>query len=272
MVENVNSESDPGIPPQRVVSLAPFLTESLITLGLGDCLVGVTDLCPPSPLAAVRLGKPQSARLADILRLAPDLVLVNDEENPQALIEEIGRKGLRIRVVSPRTVRQAVLELRDIALMYASESVLQSVVWLERSVDWLEGARPEKRMRIFCPRRRKGAADFPESWETIGGDTYTGDLLFLCGAENVFAGRKSVRYPVVSPEEVAAAAPELVLLPEGPFPFSTEDAEGIRNRLPEIPAVKTGRIHTVDGRLLFWPGTILGEAIRLLPDLLQSRG
>jgi ABC-type Fe3+-hydroxamate transport system substrate-binding protein len=264
---------DPGFSPQRVVSLVPSLTDSMVALGLGRFLVGATDLCPlPDSLAGIkRVGKPECVRSADIISLRPELVMASGEQNSQAQIDELQQSGLRMWVTFPRTVRQAVSDLRDLVLMYASETALQSVVWLDRSVDWLEGSRPEKRFRVFCPRKRKGPADHPAGWETVNGDTYAGDLLSLCGAENIFAGKETGRYPLVTPEEVMAAAPEVILLPEAPFPFSQEDGEAITKMLPDIPAVKTGRIIRIDGRIIFWPGTKLGEAIQRLPDLLRSQ-
>lgn len=268
----MNASIEPGSSPQRVVSLAPYLTESMVSLGLGNRLVGVTDSCslPSSATEVCRVGTPKKARTADILRLKPDLVLANAEENPAELIEELRPSDLRLWVTFPRTVRHAVSDLRDIVLMYASESMLQSIVWLDRSVEWLEGSRPEKHVRVFCPRKRKGSAEERKGWETIGKDTYAHDLLSLCGAENVFSGKDTARYPSVAVEEVIDAAPELILLPGEPFPFSKEDGEQIREAMPDIPAVKNGRILPLDGRLLFWPGARLGEAIRVLPGMIRE--
>ena len=261
----------PGSSPQRVVSLVPWRTGSMIALGLSRHLVGITDLCPPPPSLPepVKLGMPSHVKIAEVLSLHPDLVLADAEENPQRLIDEICASNVPIWSACPRTVRQALTDLRDIALLYASESILQSIVWLDRSVDWLEGSQPESRTRVFCPRKRNGPAEHPRSWETVGGDTYAGDLLSLCGAENIFAGNSSVRFPVVTPEDVAAADPEIILLPGDPFPFSEADCEAIKVLLPGLAAVKEARILTVDGRLLFWPAAMLGEAVQQLPHMFR---
>ena len=263
---------DPGSCPQRVVSLVPAMTESMAAFGLGRFLAGVTDACPlPQSMASARrVGEPGKARVAEIIDLQPDLVLAGAEENPQSLIDEISKSGLRIWISSPRTVRQAVSDLRDLVLMYASESMLQSVVWLDRSVDWLEGARTEKRTRVFCPRSREGPADNPAGWVTMTGDTYAGDLLSLCGAENIFAGHPLSRYPLVTPDEVVAADPEMILLPDTPFAFQEEDVSYFVRKMPMLRAVQGQKILHVDGRLLFWHGTRLGESIRILPEWFRS--
>jgi ABC-type Fe3+-hydroxamate transport system substrate-binding protein len=101
---------------------------------------------------------------------------------------------------------------------------------------------------------------------TPNGDTYASDLLSLCGAENVFTGRTDSRYPAVTPDDVIAADPEIVLLPNEPFAFQEEDASYFIRTMTALPAVRQQNIRRVDGRLLFWHGTRLGEAIRQLPQ------
>jgi ABC-type Fe3+-hydroxamate transport system substrate-binding protein len=272
MVESMTAPCGPGFSPQRIVSLTPAATDSLLAFGLGRFLAGAADFRPlPDTAEGIRrVGDPWNARVEDIVGLHPDLVLANAEENPSALIDAVKEAGLRIWVVSPRTVRQAVSDLRDLVLMYASEAMLQSVVWLERSVDWLEGSKPEKRVRVFCPRSREGPPGLPSAWETFTGETYAGDLLSLCGAENVFHGLTYGRYPWVTPEKVAAADPEMILLPDVPFAFGEEDAGYFERELPSLRAVRDRKIRFVDGRLLFWCGSRLGESIRILPELFRS--
>jgi ABC-type Fe3+-hydroxamate transport system substrate-binding protein len=266
MVEEMNPILEPGLPPQRVVSLSPAITESLAALGLQSALVGVSNRCPlPAGQAEIpRVGEPESPRLADIIRLDPDLVLAGTE-NPRLFMVELAEKNIATRQISPPSARRAVADLRDLVLLFASPSALQSVVWLDRSLDWLEQSRPEKPVRVFCPVAREGAAEDPAAWKSIAGGTYAADLLSLCGAENIFPSGDSV-----SRAMLADAAPELILLPGDPFPFSEADAAGIRGVLPELPAVRGERVHWMDGRDLFWPGTRIGNAIRLLPGLVFS--
>ena len=230
----MNRGIEPGLAPQRVVSLVPSATDSMFALGLGKFIVGATDYCPlPENHTEIRrIGGPKDARAEEIIGLRPDMVFANAEENPESLIEGLEQSGLRVWIAFPKTVRQAVSDLRDLAMMYASETALQSVVWLDRAVDWLAGSRPQKTVRVFCPVWRDGPAEKPERWITLSGDTYAGDLLSLCGAENAFAGRTDSRYPPVTPEEVIAADPEIILLPDEPFAFQEEDASFFLRDMP----------------------------------------
>jgi ABC-type Fe3+-hydroxamate transport system substrate-binding protein len=101
---------------------------------------------------------------------------------------------------------------------------------------------------------------------SVGADTYAHDLLALCGGDNVFAGHSERRYPRVTLADVAAAAPEVVLLPDEPYRFAAADAAELA-ALP-IPAARSGRIHVVDGTLLFWYGPRIARALEVVRTLL----
>jgi iron complex transport system substrate-binding protein len=262
----MNPAPENGFPPQRVVSLSPAVTESLASLGLGSFLVGVSDRCPePAPRPALpRVGVPESPRLEEVLRLDPDLVLLGSE-NPPELIAGLSEKGVPHRLFAPVSARQAVGDLRDLVLLFSSKAALQSIVWLDRSLDWIEQSRPETPVRFFCPRDREGPADDPAAWKSVADGAYAADLLSLSGGENVFPSGGSV-----SRAMLARSAPDVIILPGGPFPFSDADAAALRGFLPDLPAVRNGTIAVLDGRDLFWPGTRLANAIRRLPDIFSQ--
>ena len=108
---------------------------------------------------------------------------------------------------------------------------------------------------------------------TVNGETFISDMLDLCGASNVFADRqrryplaadlgkapplppekvegRDVRYPRVTLEEVVARAPELVVLPDEPHPFTEEDAAVFRGL--DLPAARRGAVVRTDGKDLCW--------------------
>jgi ABC-type Fe3+-hydroxamate transport system substrate-binding protein len=101
----------------------------------------------------------------------------------------------------------------------------------------------------------------------VGADTYAHDLLALCGGENVFASHRERRYPLVELEEIVAAAPEVILLPDEPYEFTERDARELAAL--EVPAARDGRIHCIDGTLVSWYGPRIRRAIETLRALLQ---
>ena len=107
-----------------------------------------------------------------------------------------------------------------------------------------------------------------DPYMTINADTYIHDMLALCGARNVFGDRPE-RYPTISLDEVGVVAPAVIVLPDEPFRFRQIHVADFTAR-SEIPAVRTGRIHLMDGKLFCWYGPRIAEALRTLPLLFAS--
>ena len=107
------------------------------------------------------------------------------------------------------------------------------------------------------------AALFVPIWRNplmgLAGDTYGDSVLTAVGATNVLAGRK--RYPEITLEEVAALSPEAILLPDEPYRFSEK-------HVPEFASVATTAV--VDGKLLWWYGPRMPEAIRELRRIVRA--
>ncbi len=292
----MNSIYDFGFsrPPQRVVSLVPSVTETLFELGCGPALVAATDFCvhPADRLAGLpRVGGTKDPDLEKISAARPDLIIANQEENRRADVEALQAAGYPVWVTFPRTVAEAIAMLWDVVNVFRTPEFGPSLTVLEKSVEWAslaaENAAP---VRVFCPIWREPAGDGrPGWWMTFNRDTYAHDLLRVCGALNVFADRerryplaadlghapaeppgpeRDTRYPRVTPEEMAALAPDLILLPSEPFPFGEADRTAF-SHLAEVPAVRHGRIELVDGSLLTWPGIRLAKALMDLPALIQ---
>lgn len=251
-----------GAPPQRVVSLVPSLTESLFDLDLGDRLVAVSSDCV-HPATGVKLlptvGGTVNPDIDAIIRLGPDLVLMNEDDNRREDVEALQAAGLPVWLTGPRTVLEALNLLWVLMDSFDHPSMVPRVREIERAYDYtLAAAGTARPVPAFAPLWR-------DPWVTFNADTYAHDVLRVCGAANVFAGSDR-RYPPVSLEAVIDAQPELVLLPGAPYPFTEEDAAMIRAL--DIPAAHNGRVHVVEGSLLTWPGTRVAYALRDLPPLI----
>ncbi len=276
--------------PQRVVSLVPSVTESLFDLNIGSRVIGVTDFCT-RPAEAVRrlprLGGTKNPNVEAIIALRPDLVIMNREENRKVDAEALQAAGVPIWVTHPNTVREALDLLWTIMDLFEEPSMVPRVRLIEVTYEWTRGVTSEQTpRRVFAPIWR-------DPWMTFNRDTYIHDLLTTCGALNVFADRErrypldadlgkgeplsetdtrldnlDVRYPRITLDEVVAAQPEIVLLPDEPYAFAQADADEMA-RL-DIPAAKNGEIHLVDGSLLTWHGTRIAYALRDLPPLLGT--
>ncbi|HUG37557.1 MAG TPA: cobalamin-binding protein [Candidatus Limnocylindrales bacterium] len=248
-------------PPRRIVSLVPSITETLFALGLGDAVAGCTIYCT-QPAAGVagktRVGGEKDPKLDVIRALAPDLVVANVEENVREHVETLRGWDIPVYVVYPRTVAEGirlVRELGDVTGAVERGTALTAELEdaLERVRAGRTGAPPA---RVFCPIWRR-------PYMTINEDTYVHDMLAVCGGANVFAGLPT-RYPAVTLAEVAMAMPEVILLPDEPYRFRRAHLADFAP-YPEVPAVRDGRIHLMDGKLLSWYGPRIAEALSVLP-------
>jgi ABC-type Fe3+-hydroxamate transport system substrate-binding protein len=251
------------VPARRIVSLVPSTTELLCALGLADALVGVTVYCvEPRDVVRTktRVGGEKDPDLAAIRALAPDLVVANIEENTREDVEALRAAGIRVWLTYPRSVAESLAMIRELG------EVTGAVTGARALLDDLEPLYADVRARLAG--RRPTPVFYPiwrEPWMTIGGDTYIHDLLATCGGANVFADRD--RYPTITLDEMAARAPEVVLLPDEPFRFRRAHLRDF-DPYPGLPAVRDGRLHLVDGKPFSWHGPRLAEALRTVPALL----
>lgn len=250
-----------GTAPERIVSLVPSLTEALFAFGVGDKLIGRTRYCtqPPRAVGTVaKVGGTKKVDVARVLELEPDLIVAVREENTREDVEALMRAGIPVFLGSPETVVDAVEMLRELAGLVEAPLAEEVLRPIERTLQRLR-ARTRTARRVFVP-------IWKGPYMSVGSDTYVHDVLKTCGGENVCGG--STRYPVVTLQEIEALRPEVVLLPDEPYPFSAED-------LPEfyaldVPAARSDRIHLVDGKLLTWYGPRMAGSLMQLAALLHQ--
>jgi ABC-type Fe3+-hydroxamate transport system substrate-binding protein len=251
------------VPPRRIVSLVPSITEILFALGVGDAIVGCTIYCtqPPEGVATkTRIGGEKNPKLELIRDLGTDLVIANVEENLREHVETLRGWGIEVHVVYPRTVVEGIALVRELGEVVGAAARGAALAEdLEarhaRTRAALAGRAPA---RVFCPIWR-------HPYMTLSRDTYVHDMLATCGGANVFADAPK-RYPEVSLDEVAAAAPDVILLPDEPYRFRRVHAADFE----PYPALRAARVRFVDGKLLSWYGPRIGEALETLPGLLAA--
>ena len=219
----------------RVISLVPSATETMVALGVPP--IACTRFCD---LPGVRtVGGTKNPEIAAIVALRPDLVVVNDEENRIEDADALEAEGCRLHSMSPHSVEDVAIEVRALAdaLGVASPPFVT----------------PTERSSVG----RAFVATWRRPWMTLNDDTYGASVLHYCGYSNVF-GNDGSRYPEVTLDDVAARTPDVVVLPDEPYPFG-------ERHVPEVQdAVPGARIEVIDGRDLFWWGIRTPDAITRL--------
>lgn len=264
-----------GSPPKRVVSLVPSDTFTVAALGCASALVGRTDYCelPEEVVRAVpSVGGTKNPRIEAIVDLSPDLVIANQEENTKGDLEALAQRGVRVLVVFPKRVADGIAGMARLARIFGVAGDPGARDLVRRGYEAIREAESARDkcvpLRAFCP-------IWMDPLMTIHGDTFISDMLDLAGAKNVFADRerkyplaadlgkakplgfdkvgdRDVRYPRVTLDEVCARAPEIVVLPDEPHPFSEADADVFRAL--DIPAAKNGAIVRTGGKDICWYG------------------
>lgn len=242
--------------PRRIVSLVPSWTETLAALDLDDRVVGVTRFCVhPSewhrgPGAKARVGGTKTVDVETVRRLAPDLVVANREENVREQVEAL-EAFAPVFLTDAATVDDALRELRALGVATGTADAADRLV--ERIADGLAD--------IKRPARPPRVAYFiwKDPWMAAGGDTFIADVLRRTGFANVFDDR--LRYPEVTPADVAAARPDALLFASEPFRFREKHVGAMRAACPHAA------VAFVDGEAFSWYGAHLlrtpAEAARL---------
>jgi len=291
--EGVISAFD-AAPPKRVVSLFPSMTASLFDLGVGNLLVGVTDLCTPpeeDQLRLQRVGGTKKPNLETVRILRPDLVIANQEENSEDSVRRLDEAGLTIWLTFPKSTLDALDLLWTILKVFKLSDKVPLVETLARTLDWTEKATTARlSIPTFVPIWQGDREDHGPWFMTFNYQTYPNDVLAKVGGLNVFAGRerlypleadlgtsepedpgtRDTRYPRVTIAEVIEAQPDVILLPDEPYAFDESHKRQVEEWLADTPAVESGRVHLIEGSLLTWHGTRLAKAVSELPGYFRE--
>ncbi|MGW7361748.1 helical backbone metal receptor [Streptomyces sp. NPDC054802] len=234
----------------RVVSLVPSLTEA-IAVTAPALLVGVTDWCShPPDLDAARIGGTKNPDVAAVLRLRPDLVIANEEENRAPDLAALRDAGTEVLVTEIRGLDQAFRELQRVLVTGCS---LARPRWLDEAEEAWAAVEPLPPLRAMVPVWRR-------PWMVLGRDTFAGEVLARLGVDNVYAGHAE-RYPRIPLDELRASGARAVVLPDEPYRFTADDGP---EAFPGLPAA------LVDGRYLTWYGPSLVRAPAVLGAALAA--
>jgi ABC-type Fe3+-hydroxamate transport system substrate-binding protein len=236
----------------RVVSLVPSLTEAVAVSTAPGVLVGATDWCShPAGLDVTRVGGTKNPEVDRIVALAPDLVIANEEENREPDLAALRTAGVEVLVTEVRDVPQAFGEL---ARVLAACGVGSRPRWLDEAADaWSALPPPDRRTTAVVPIWRR-------PWMVLGRDTFAGDVLARLGVDHLYATHED-RYPRIPLDELRAAAPDVVVLPDEPYRFTADDGPEAFAGLP---------CALVSGRHLTWYGPSLADAPRMLSEALRA--
>ena len=249
--------------PQRIVSLAPSVTETLFALGFGNRLVGVTTYCdyPAEALKLPKIGGFTSPSLEVIVVKRPDLVIGVSSATDPVKVREMERLGLEVALVSLASVSDILSSIKHIARLLGNpetgEKLVDKITRQLNAVTKRVGAAPRRSTLLAVGLRPLVA---------VGGKNFIDELITLAGGENI-AGNAAQPWLNLPDEYVVAKAPQVII--EAGMGSNRNESARHWADLKSIPAVKERRVYSYPSDKILRPGPRIGEGLEEIARLVH---
>ncbi|WP_430010177.1 ABC transporter substrate-binding protein [Methylophaga lonarensis] len=274
--DEVNAQDDAEV--ERIISLAPSITETLYSIGLADQLIAVTDFCntptntPPKPTIGAYL----DPNLEAIVAMQPDLVILLDRQ--QRVVQQLQQLGIRTLPVNHASLDGILTSMHDIAVNTgAVEQVSKLLASLQTRIDHVQAMTADQEMpSVLLAIAHAGASEqqFGQIYVAGQHDFYN-DLLKLAGAQNSYQDRR-VSVPSVSTEGILRLNPDIIidLYPaSGQHPFNLDIMQAHWQKLSQVNAIRNDQLHLIEASYAVIPGPgvvdLLEHIARLIHPQLQ---
>jgi len=258
-------------PPQRIISLAPSLTEILFALGLGERVVGVTEFCkyPPEALKREKIGGYVNASQEKIVSLRPDIVFAT-RGTPTGFMDGLRKNGLQVMAVDQTSYDQVIASMEEMGRVCGvAEAGRKLGDELRRTREEIEA-----KTRPLTPEQRPRALlVLSLNPLFVGGPgSFQHEMLEACGATEVSGLNKP--FGALSEEAVVQADPQVVIFPNNDSGRIVTVAGQLQRLRASaawrgVSAVKTGRIIVVDVNHISIPAPRLALGFRELAHQLH---
>src|SRR6056297_299961 len=251
--------------PQRIVALAPSITEVIYALDCEDRLKGATRFSdyPEAAKGVPKVGSYVYLDLEKIVALDPDVCIAIKDGNPKTVVDRLESLGIPVFAVNPRGLASVMRTITDIGrLMGVEERAERIVSDMKSRIEKVESkvARADKRPRVFF---QIGISPIVSA----GSDTFIHELIVKAGGRNIAGKYQS--YPKFSREEVLELAPEVLIITSMARDEVFERVKAEWEKWHQIPAVADDRVHLVDSNLYDRPSPRLVDALEELLGLIH---
>ena len=264
VVDDLNRTITLPSTPQRIVSLAPSITETLFAVGAGDQVVGVTDYCnyPEEAKHKPRVGGVVNPSIETIVSLKPDLIILSMEGNVREDFNKLLSLGIPLFVTNPRTLSGIHKSIGDIGRLtgHREQATRLVQVMLGREDSLKTAAAGTKRKVLFIVSL--------QPLIVVGSRTFLAELLDLAGGLNI-ARTSTSTYPTYSREAVVAENPDVLLIMSGIL-AETRDLVQLFPEWDRIDAIRTRNVFTLDADIVSRPGPRVVDALENLFHILHG--
>ena len=251
------------VPVNRVISLAPNLTEIVFAIGAGNRLVGRTSYCdfPAEAKAVAEVGDTLHPSLERVIALQPQVVLISTSSQLEVFTQQLQSQNIAVFVTDPRDLDGVFRTIDQVGRIVGhtqqAELLIQQLRDRTRTVE--EAVKVKQPVRVFY--QVSG-----EPLYTIGRDAFLTDLIRRAGGISVTADVPGA-WPKYSNESALAARPEAIILPTGGSMGAANSA--VTEALRQSPAVLAGRVYKINDDHLARPGPRSVEGLEAMAKALH---
>lgn len=260
LIDAIGVPHVPITTPARIVSLVPSITELLFALGLGEHIVGRTHYCvhPQPEIATIpSVGGTKKVKQSRLRALQPTHVILNIDENPRELAEQLAEFTPRLIATHPLAPEDNIPLYRLLGGIFRRQAEAEALA--------AEFAQALAALRqTLWPSRRVLYLIWRKPWMGVGRDTYIARTLALVGWETLPA-ETEVRYPELEMNRSLLDAADLILFSSEPYRFQPDDLTAFA-RDYDCPPEK---LRLIDGEMTSWYGN---RAIQGLDYLARFAG
>ena len=258
--------------PQRIISLAPSITEILFALGLGDKVVGVTDFCdyPEELLEKIDAGEVQSVgsyfpgfNLETIVDLEPDVAFAIGATVPD-YVNDLDGLGIPTIVLNAKDLDGISHDIEMVGTIVGKQGDAAALVAdLENDIDEVVTKTANAPLRsVFYG---VDVSDPAMLW-TVGNGTFIDAFITMAGGENIAGNLEG--WPTYNLEDLVDSNPDVIVLGGANWGVSAEEVAS-RPIWQDLDAVKNGNIYAIDDTTLVRPGPRIANGLELLAGLIH---
>ena len=248
--------------PERIISLAPNITEILFFLQLGDKIAGVTDFCdyPEEAKLKPKVGWLISPSIEKIISLRPDIVFATAEGNRPDIVEELERMKINVYVMNPHSISDVLREIKVIGNITGQVDIaLTGVNALTRRIDNI------KKKIVAGSQKRVMYLVSIDPVISIGPGSFIHDMLTTAGGINVLSD-SPIRYPRIDMEEIILKDPEVIIAP-------TDLIDSInvwKKRWGGISAITHGNVYPINPDIISRPGPRIVDGLEQIYEYIHG--
>lgn len=264
ITDDTGFESEIKKYPKRVISLAPSITELFFAINTeksGAKLVGRTayDTHPPEALLVESIGgMTTGTSIESVISKEPDLIFATTMVDT-TMVSQLRDNKYPVILFHIESVDDIYKNIEVIGeVLNEKESAVSLTEKIKAEIDEIS-----KRPHPANPPKTMYAVSADPMYVT-GKNTYLNELIELAGGENIYSDTEG--YFVATTESIIMRQPEVIIVIDGVMNSGIDLREQILNNkeLSDIPAVKSGKVYSVDDDLISRPGPRIGEALEIL--------